>query len=87
MTTAGVGRRFAEIEVRETQLVGEGLGDLTLGGEVEAHEDRAQALAGALVLGQRRLQIVLSDEACLNQALTELLAHRSSGTLRRSSGF
>jgi hypothetical protein len=78
----GVGRILREVEIREAQLVGERLGDLALGGQIEAHEHRAQAFARPLVLGQRRLQIVVSDQACLNQALTELLSHLSSETLR-----
>ncbi len=50
VTTFGVGRVLGEVEVREAELIGEGLGDLPFGGEVEADEYRAQAFARAFVL-------------------------------------
>ena len=66
----GVGRILSEVEVRETELVGKGLGDLAFGGEVEADEYRTQAFARAFVFRQRRLQVVFGDEPGLDQALT-----------------
>ena len=54
-----IGRLVGEADVRETQLVGERLGDLFFGREVQADEDGADALAGALVLGERDLEVVL----------------------------
>ena len=36
-----IGRVLTEVDVRETKLVGERLGNLLLGGEIHAHEDRA----------------------------------------------
>ena len=82
VTTRGSGGFSARLRYGKAELVGEGLGDLPFGGEIEADEHRAQAFACAFVLGQRRLEIVLSDEARLNQALTELFAHRSSADSR-----
>ena len=76
-----VGRVLREVQVRKAELIREGLGDLAFGGQVQADEHRAQAFARALVFGQRRLQIVLCDEARLDQALTELFSHRSSENL------
>ena len=71
----GLGRVLGEVDVRESQLERERLGDLLLGREVHAYEHDAHTLAGALVLRQSRLQIVLSDEARLDQALADLLTH------------
>ena len=71
-----IGRVLGEVDVRKPELERQRLRDLFFGREVHAHEDDAEALAGALVLGQRGLEIVFSDEARLNQALTDLLAQR-----------
>ena len=75
---AGSGGSSLEADVREPELVGERLGDLLFGGEVQAYEDRADALAGALVLGQRDLEIVLRNQPRLNQALADFLPHPGS---------
>jgi hypothetical protein len=74
----GVGRIFRKVEIRKTQLVGQGFGDLTFGCEVEADEYCTQALARAFVFRQRSLQVVFGDEPGLDQALTQLFPHRSS---------
>ena len=50
-------------------------GDLFFSGEIQTHEHRPDALARALLLGQRRLQILLRNQTGLNQALAELFAH------------
>ena len=68
-------RVLGEVDVRKAELEGEGLRDLLFGGEVHPHEHDAEALPRALVLHQRGAQIVLSDEARLNQALTDFLTH------------
>ena len=70
-----IGRVLREVDVREAELQRERFRDLLLGREVHAYEDHADALAGALVLDKRVPQIVLGDEARLDQALTDFLAH------------
>ena len=76
-------RRFvAEADVGETQLVGERLGDLFFGREVQAYEDHADAFAGFLVLRERDLEVVLRDQARLDETFPDFLAH--SGPLTNS---
>ena len=72
---AGSGGSSLEADVREPELVGEGLGDLLFGGEIQTYEDGADALAGPLVLGERDLEIVFRDQPGLNQAFADFLAH------------
>ena len=72
----GIGRLVAQARIGKPELVGERLGDLLLGREVQTYEDRADALARALVLGQRCLEIVFRNQPGLNQALADLLPHR-----------
>src|SRR5262249_9044334 len=84
---AGIGRLVRETDVRETELIRERFGDLLLGGQVEADEHGTDALAGPFVLSERDLEILLRDQAGLNQTLTDLLAHArlwSSGEGYRS---
>src|SRR6185436_7762390 len=50
----GIGYVLREIDVGEAELIGEGLRNLALGGQVHADEDRPKPLPGALVFGQRR---------------------------------
>src|SRR5205085_2886511 len=71
----GIRRVFREVDVRESELERERLGDLLFRRQVHAYEDDANALTGALVLREGGLQIFFSDEAGLNQALTDFLAH------------
>ena len=70
-----VGRLVAEADVGKAELVGERLGDLFFGREVEADEDRTDAFAGLLVLRERDLEIVLRDQPRLNQTFPDFLAH------------
>jgi hypothetical protein len=79
-TTAGSGGFFVEIDIRESELKGEGLGDLFFGGQVHTDEYNADALAGPLVFCQGRREVVLSDEAGLNQALADLLSQQTPST-------
>ena len=66
---------LGQVDVGEPELERERLGDLFLSGEIHPHQHDAQPLAGALVLGQSGPQVAFCDEACLNQALTDFLAH------------
>ena len=73
---------FAEIDVRKAELIGERFGNLFLGGEIHAHEHGAKSIARSTVLGQRRLEVLVGDQARLNQTLADLFAH--SPIFRRS---
>jgi hypothetical protein len=68
-------RIFSKVHVRESELDRERFRDLLFRCEVHAHEHDAQGFARLLVVRQRQLQIAFRDEARLNQALTNLLAH------------
>ncbi len=71
----GIGRLVAQADVRKAELVGEGLGDLLFGSEVEAYEDGTDAFAGLLMLREGGLEIVLRDQAGLDETLPDFLAH------------
>ncbi len=60
------------------ELERERLGDLFFRGEVHADEHHAEPLARTFVFGQCRAQIVVGDEARLNQALTDFFAQPHS---------
>ncbi len=72
-----VGRILCEVDVGETELERERLRNLFVGREIHAHEHHADAFAGALALRQCSAEIILADEARLDQALTDLLTHAS----------
>ena len=72
---AGSGGSSLRLTYGKPELVGEGLGDLLFGGEVEAYEDGTDAFAGLLVFGERDLEIVLRDQARLNETFPDFLAH------------
>ena len=72
---AGSGGSSLRLTYGKPELVGEGLGDLLFGGEVEAYEDGTDAFAGLLVLGERDLEIVLRDQPRLNETFPDFLAH------------
>ena len=69
-----IGRVLGKADVRKAELHRERFRDLLFGREVHPDEDDTQPLAGALVLDQRVFEIVVADEARLNQALTDFLA-------------
>ena len=77
-TAVGSGGFSARLTYGKPELERERLRDLLFGREVHAHEHDAQPFAGALVLGQRGLEIVFGDEARLDQALTDFLAQRAA---------
>jgi hypothetical protein len=58
----------------EAKLEGEGLRDLLFRREIHPDEHHTKTFPGTLVLDKRRREIILSDEAGLNQAFTDLLA-------------
>ena len=72
----GVGRVLGEVDVRESELKCQRFRDLFFSREVHAHENDADPLAGTLVLGQRGPQVVFSNEAGLDEALTDFLAQQ-----------
>ena len=72
----GIGRVLREAHVRESELHRKRLRDLFFSREVHPDEHDPQPLAGALVLNQRVFEIVLADEACLDEALAYLLRPR-----------
>ena len=71
----GLGWVFGGIDVRKTELVGEGFGDLLLCGEVQLDQRGAHTFPGTSVLHEGRLQIVLADETRLDKALADLSSH------------
>ena len=73
-----VGRVLGQIDVRKPELERQRLRDLLFSREVHAHENDADAFPGTLVFRQRGLEIFFSDEAGLNQALTDFLAQRTA---------
>jgi hypothetical protein len=76
--SGSVGRVLDEVDVGEAQLVSQRLRDLLLGGEVHPYEHRPQAVARALVFGERDLQVGLANQPRLDETLTDLLAQGSS---------
>ena len=74
MTAAGSGGFSGKADVRKAKLHRERFRDLLFSGEIHPDEDDTQPLAGALVLDQRVFEIVVADEARLDQALTDFLA-------------
>ena len=49
--------------------------DLLLGGKVETDEYDAETIASPALLGKRDLELVLGNQARLNEALAEFLSH------------
>src|ERR1017187_9649887 len=70
-----IGRVLGQVDVGEPELERKRLGDLFLSRKIHPHQHDAQPLAGALVLVQSGPQVAVCDESCLNQALTDFLAH------------
>jgi hypothetical protein len=62
-------------------LKSEGLGDLLFRRQVHADKYDADAFAGPLVFCQGRMEVVLSDESGLNQALADLLSQQAPSPL------
>jgi hypothetical protein len=71
----GIRRILSEVDVWKPELEGERLRNLLLGGEIQPDEYYAEAFSRPLVLSERGPEIVFGDEAGLDQALTNLLAH------------
>jgi hypothetical protein len=65
---------LGKADVRKPELHGQRLRDLLFSREIHADENDAEALTGTLVLDQCVFEIVVADEACLNEALTNFLA-------------
>src|SRR5207245_6131742 len=63
------------VHIGKTELEAKGFRDLLLSREVQADEHDTQAFARALLLGKRGAEVPLGDEACLNQAFADLIAH------------
>src|SRR5262249_48711745 len=68
-----------EVDIRKTELAGEGLGNRRLRGEFELNQDLAEAFTAALSLLKRFFELIRSDQPgfAKNIAETFLLLWRS----------
>jgi hypothetical protein len=67
----------------ETELAGKRLRDLALGRKLHAHEHRAKPLTGALLLAERVLQLLVSQDARVAKAFPKRRTHNDIVRLLR----
>ena len=73
----------AEVDDRETELVGEHVGERTLVEQLELDEKVAESLARSGLLRQRFAELILGDETAADEQLTQArTARRRRGLFR-----
>jgi hypothetical protein len=66
---------LSEVDVRKSELGGKSLGNLFFGCSIQTSHDDTQSFAGALLLSEGGLEVILSNEARSEQALADPMSH------------
>jgi hypothetical protein len=65
----------SEVDKRESQLCGKSLGNLFFGCSIQTGHDDTKPFTCEFLLGEGDLEVILSNEACFEQAFTDSISH------------